>query len=97
MVRGKKLTDNEKSQIDALRAVGKTRSEIAKALNRSRTAVFGYVTGYRNHGQNKNTGRPRKLSKLAKRAIGRAASNLLKSAVDIKRKSNLNTSRDTVL
>ena len=97
MGRAKNLTEREKNQIDTFRECGKGYSEIARRLKRSVSAVYSYVTGYRNHGQTKSTGRPRKLSKRAECAIGRLASNSLKSAVDIKRESNLNTSRDTVL
>lgn len=96
MPSGKLLNLSEKAKIDAYIDCGKSYAWIATKLGRSKSAVVGYATGYRNHGQKKSSGRPRKLSKRDERQISRAASNSTKSTARIKRELNLNVSRETV-
>jgi transposase len=96
MPRGKQLTHDEKTQIDAYRDAGKGYQWIANKLNRSKSAIVGYVTGYRDHGKKKRKGQPKKLSKRDERAIGRAASNSTKSVAMIGRELGLDVSRETV-
>lgn len=97
MPSGKLLTRDEKIKIDAYHEAGKSNQWIANKLGRSKGAIGGYLTGYRNHGQKKSSGRPKKLTARDERQIGRKISNTTKSAADIKRELKLNVTSRTVL
>jgi len=94
MGKGKRLSEYEKGQIDALRAKGDGYQKIGKALNRSKSAIYDYVNS--KTGQTKSTGRPKKLSRLQELQIVGKASNSFKSLSQIKRELNLNVSKWTI-
>lgn len=96
MPRGKKLSDYEKGQIDALNANGKTNREIARFLGRSHDVVDRFLRNPKGYGMNKSPGRPNKLSKRDKRNISRAASNSTSSCNKIRKDLKLNVTPETV-
>jgi transposase len=91
---GKRLTEYEKGQIDVRRDNGQGYKKIAKALNRSSSAVAKYLNG--KTGQTKSTGRPKKLSERQERQIIKKASNSFKSLSKIKNELKLNVGKTTV-
>ena len=67
MAKGTKLSEFEKGKITALKRVGKSQSEISKALGCSKTVICNYLKNPNKYGTRKLTGRPEKLSPQFKR------------------------------
>ena len=53
MVKGSKLSEFEKSEITALKRVGKSKREISKALGRSKTVICNYKKSPNKNGKRK--------------------------------------------
>ena len=62
MVQGTESSEFEKSEIKALKRVGKSQREISKALGRSKTVICNYLKSPNKHGTRKPTVKPEKLS-----------------------------------
>ena len=69
MTKGTKLSEFEKSEIIALKRVGKSQGEISKALGRSKTAIYNFSKSPNNYGIRKPTGNPEKLSQFKRRIV----------------------------
>ena len=89
MAKGTKLSEFEKGEITALKRLGKSLSEIFKALGCSKTVICNYLKSPNKYGTRKPTDRPEKLSPQSKRRIvckvkkkTLSTSKILKSLVD---------------
>ena len=69
MAKGTKLSEFEKVEITALKRVGKSQTEILKALRRSKTLICNYLKSPNKYRTRKPTGRPERLSPQFKRRI----------------------------
>ena len=58
MAKGTKLSEFQKSEITAMKRVGKSQREISKALGRSKTLICNYLKSPNKYGTRKPTGRP---------------------------------------
>lgn len=96
MPKGKKLSDYEKGQIDALSSTGKSAVEIGKSLGRTKDVIKKYLKNPRQYGTAKHTGRPSKLSSREKRRILKVSSNSTISCNKIKSECGLGVSKTTV-
>lgn len=96
MGRNSKLSDFEKSQIEALHGSGKSRRAIARQLKRSADLISRYVKAPTEYGTAEHTGRPSKLSARDRREIIRKASNSPKSAAEIAKECGLKVSKWTI-
>ena len=61
MAEGTKLSEFERDEITTLKRVGKSQSEISKALGRSKTVNCNYLKIPNKYGTRKQTGRPKIL------------------------------------
>lgn len=91
---GKRITEYEKGQIDARLANGDSYGDIARALNRAKSAIYNYANG--KTGQTMNKGRPKKLTIQQEVQIVKKASNSTKSLATIKKELKLNVSKMTI-
>ena len=69
MAKGTKLFEFEKGETAALKRVGKSQSDISKALERNKTVFCNYLKSSHKYGIRKPTVRPEKLSPQFKRRI----------------------------
>lgn len=96
MPSGKRLSENEKGQIEAFFKSGMSFRKIAKEMKRSDRVVRNFLQNKSEYGTKKNPGRPRKLSNQDERRVTRAASNSTRSLAEIRRQLDLNVSRETI-
>ena len=89
MAKGTKLSEFEKSEIIALKTVGKISEKFRKPLRRSKTITSNYLKSPNKYGTRKPTCRPEKLLPQFKRRIVRevkkktsSTSKILRSLVD---------------
>ena len=73
MPRGRELSDYEKGQILALDSACIPRVKIAEQLHRSRNLITRFLNDVKGYGRRRRTGRPKKLSDIAKRRLIREA------------------------
>lgn len=94
---GSTLTAVEKGKIDAFKELGLSGREIAKRLDRSKTAVNNYLADPENYGKNRKGRTAEATTYREKRSILRLASNSTLSATKIRSKSGVSASIATVL
>ena len=83
------LTEAEKGAITALSGEGKSVRYIAEKVQRSKSAVHRLLRDSNSGSKPVWTGRKPKISKTQQRAIVRAASNIARTARDIRDRYNL--------
>lgn len=93
---GRRLTDYERGQIDALKAQGKSNREIARNIHRSPKVINNYLGDRQGYGQLKSTGRPRVLTARDERAILRNVPTEAVSIGSIAKAAGVRCSRSTV-
>ena len=72
MARANRLSEVEKVKISTLKDYNKmSNRQIAKEINRSEHVVRNFLKNRENYGQNKSTGRPRKISNTQNHDDGR--------------------------
>lgn len=97
MGHGKDLTSEERGKIAALSLASWKVSAIARAINRSRCAVYIYRKNVENSNKTrKNSRRTLKLSSRDKRLIRKEASKGLYNVKQIRDRINLNVSSETI-
>lgn len=97
MGRNRDLTQEEKGKIAALSLASWKVTDIARAINRSRCAVYNYLKNAQNHGtKRKNAGRKQKLSSRQKRLICKEASKGIYSVKEIRNVLKLDVCVETV-
>ena len=69
MAKGTKLSEFGKGEITALKRVGKSQSNISKALGHNKTVICNYLKSPNKYGTRKPTGSSEKLSPQFKRRI----------------------------
>ena len=83
MPRAIQLTETEKRSILDLYKENKSHREIARKINRSKTAVTNFLKDPLRYGSRKRTGRRKKVDDHTKRLVLRTASNKSISCVNI--------------
>ncbi|KAF8770157.1 Transposable element Tc3 transposase like protein [Argiope bruennichi] len=74
MAKGKKLTDHERGQIEALASTGMSSRAIAIKIGRSKTVVNNFLKLKDNYGKKNTGGRPKALSSRDERRVCQLAS-----------------------
>ncbi|KAF8796149.1 Transposable element Tc3 transposase like protein [Argiope bruennichi] len=74
MAKGKKLTDRERGQIEALSSTGMSSRAIAIKIGRSKTVVNNFFKWKDNYGKKNTGGRPKALSSRDERRVCQLAS-----------------------
>ncbi|KAF8792895.1 Transposable element Tc3 transposase like protein [Argiope bruennichi] len=74
MAKGKKLTDRERGQIEALSSTGMSSRAIAIKIGRSKTVVNNFLKLKDNYGKKNTGGRPKALSSRDERRVFQLAS-----------------------
>ena len=83
MAEGTKLSEFEKGEITALKRVGKSQSEISKALGYSKTVICNYLKSPNKYGTRKPNGKPEKSSLQFKRKVVREVKKKTSSTLKI--------------
>ena len=96
MPRAIQLSESERKSILDLHKENSSHREIGKKINRSKTVVTNFLKYPLKYGIGKRTGRRRKVDKLTKRQILRAASKQTISFSNISHDLNLKISRWTI-
>ena len=89
MLRKSHLNENEKGQISANKLEGKSISFITRELSRSPTVVRNYLKHPESYGTRKRSGRPPKITNVARRRLFREASKGQFSSKDPYKSQNL--------
>uniref|UniRef100_T1IXP5 Transposase Tc1-like domain-containing protein n=1 Tax=Strigamia maritima TaxID=126957 RepID=T1IXP5_STRMM len=92
----KKLTEAEKSKIDAYKELGLSNVKIGKKIERSEKVIRNYLRLGANYGLKNPGGRPKSTSMHTRNLVIRKASNKCTSARAIKSECDLNCSVRTI-
>lgn len=96
MGKGKSLSVQEKSKIEAYKELKLSISSISKKIGRSRKVISAFLKNKSEYGKNNKGGNNRVISDADKRAILRAASNSHDSSAKIRSKVNVKASLSTI-
>ncbi|EGT43937.1 hypothetical protein CAEBREN_04762 [Caenorhabditis brenneri] len=98
MGRAALLSHAEQAKVDVMRQMGTSLHEMARLIQKSRSAIRRYMNDPLNYGKKvkESKGRPRKMDSRTERNIIRTISNSPKSINDVRGELNLQVSKNTV-